>query len=226
MTQRSELTRLADNLASLHQQLAPGGALSDQLSRTLDTRLAAFEQRLSRQLEDQLSATLSHLLSTLLPEPLRGAADTLGPALAGSALGALLPAFADGGIIDGPAVIGLAGEAGPEAVLPLQRGPDGRLGVSVADQGDAVRAAAAPTVIILQAPPALSALMDETSDTEPPEPDLISDLFAGLSSDLTADRLDQLSSALQQAVGAALDHHLITHLDDYDGPGLGGQGGI
>jgi phage-related minor tail protein len=26
--------------------------------------------------------------------------------------------------------MGLAGEAGPEAIMPLQRGPDGRLGVA------------------------------------------------------------------------------------------------
>jgi phage-related minor tail protein len=26
--------------------------------------------------------------------------------------------------------VGLAGEAGPEAIMPLQRGPDGRLGIA------------------------------------------------------------------------------------------------
>jgi phage-related minor tail protein len=45
-------------------------------------------------------------------------------------------AFAKGGIVDGPTMFpmrggaGLMGEAGPEAVMPLTRGPDGRLGVS------------------------------------------------------------------------------------------------
>lgn len=40
--------------------------------------------------------------------------------------------FANGGILSGPTVfpLGLAGEAGPEAIMPLQRGPDGRLGVA------------------------------------------------------------------------------------------------
>jgi phage-related minor tail protein len=44
-------------------------------------------------------------------------------------------AFARGGIVDRPTVfpfgrgIGLMGEAGPEAILPLRRGPGGRLGV-------------------------------------------------------------------------------------------------
>ena len=53
-----------------------------------------------------------------------------------AALGAIKP-FAAGGVIGTPTYfplaqggIGLAGEAGPEAILPLARGPDGRLGVA------------------------------------------------------------------------------------------------
>lgn len=44
--------------------------------------------------------------------------------------------FATGGVIGAPSYFpmsggfGLAGEAGPEAIMPLSRGPDGRLGVS------------------------------------------------------------------------------------------------
>ena len=45
--------------------------------------------------------------------------------------------FASGGVIGAPSYFpmlgggtGLAGEAGPEAIMPLQRGPDGRLGVA------------------------------------------------------------------------------------------------
>jgi len=44
--------------------------------------------------------------------------------------------FADGGVVSAPVAFplrggrtGVAGEAGPEAILPLSRGPDGRLGV-------------------------------------------------------------------------------------------------
>lgn len=50
------------------------------------------------------------------------------------ALGGVTP-FAKGGVIATPSYfplgrgMGLAGEAGPEAIMPLQRGPDGRLGV-------------------------------------------------------------------------------------------------
>jgi hypothetical protein len=46
--------------------------------------------------------------------------------------------FAQGGIVSGPTSFpmqggrGLMGEAGPEAIMPLARGPDGRLGVQAA----------------------------------------------------------------------------------------------
>jgi phage-related minor tail protein len=50
-----------------------------------------------------------------------------------------LTPFANGGVIGAPSYfplasggIGLAGEAGPEAIVPLSRGSDGRLGVSMA----------------------------------------------------------------------------------------------
>jgi phage-related minor tail protein len=50
-------------------------------------------------------------------------------------LGNVTP-FAKGGVIAAPSYfplrngLGLMGEAGPEAIMPLQRGPDGRLGVA------------------------------------------------------------------------------------------------
>ena len=54
-----------------------------------------------------------------------------------AALGAIKP-FASGGVIGTPTYfplshggVGLAGEAGPEAILPLARGSDGRLGVAM-----------------------------------------------------------------------------------------------
>lgn len=48
-------------------------------------------------------------------------------------------AFARGGVVAGPTVfpfangIGLMGEAGPEAIMPLSRGPGGRLGVTLSE---------------------------------------------------------------------------------------------
>ena len=58
-----------------------------------------------------------------------------------AAMGAIKP-FAAGGVIGTPTYfplttggLGLAGEAGPEAIMPLTRGPDGRLGVSAGGRG-------------------------------------------------------------------------------------------
>lgn len=55
-----------------------------------------------------------------------------------------LTAFAAGGVISaptyfplGPGGFGVAGEAGPEAILPLARGRDGRLGVAMGGVGAA-----------------------------------------------------------------------------------------
>ncbi|MGG7644379.1 phage tail tape measure protein [Rhodovulum sp. YNF3179] len=53
--------------------------------------------------------------------------------------------FARGGVVSGPTYfpmrggVGLMGEAGPEAILPLARGPDGRLGVESRSAGRAVQ---------------------------------------------------------------------------------------
>lgn len=50
--------------------------------------------------------------------------------------GGKMLAFADGGVVNSPMIfpfasgIGLMGEAGPEAIMPLKRGVDGKLGVS------------------------------------------------------------------------------------------------
>lgn len=59
------------------------------------------------------------------------------------AIGGLTP-FASGGVIGTPTyfplssgALGLAGEAGPEAIMPLTRGSDGRLGVAMNGAGQA-----------------------------------------------------------------------------------------
>jgi phage-related minor tail protein len=58
-----------------------------------------------------------------------------------AATGAVKP-FAAGGVIGTPTYfpmtgggVGLAGEAGPEAIMPLTRGPDGKLGVATSGGG-------------------------------------------------------------------------------------------
>jgi len=102
-----------------------------------------------------LSSTLKSMILSLRQQALSSAANAFGGAISsglGSLLGNMLGnargnAFSDGqviplargGIVGGPTMfgmqggrVGLMGEAGPEAVLPLARGPDGRLGVRAA----------------------------------------------------------------------------------------------
>ena len=70
----------------------------------------------------------------------------------GAGAGPVMP-FADGGVIAAPSYFplghgtGLAGEAGPEAIMPLARGPDGRLGVAANGAGGG-----SPVVINIQTP--------------------------------------------------------------------------
>lgn len=60
----------------------------------------------------------------------------LGSMFNGINLAGMIKPFADGGVVSTPTYFplsggaGLAGEAGPEAIMPLARGADGRLGVA------------------------------------------------------------------------------------------------
>jgi phage-related minor tail protein len=74
-------------------------------------------------------------------------------ASAGSTDNVTIQPFAAGGVIGAPSYfpmasggVGLAGEAGPEAIVPLMRGSDGRLGVSMAGSS-------APTITVHIATP-------------------------------------------------------------------------
>ncbi len=62
-------------------------------------------------------------------------------------------AFAKGGVVGGPTTFpmrdgtGLMGEAGPEAIMPLTRGPDGKLGVAAQGGGGG-----GPIIVNIQTP--------------------------------------------------------------------------
>lgn len=80
-------------------------------------------------------------------KPLQALAGSMFSGLLGGILpfakGGVVP-FADGGVVSSPSYfpmggnLGLMGEAGPEAILPLQRSADGRLGVAAAGGGASV----------------------------------------------------------------------------------------
>lgn len=103
--------RLSDALASVGRSLS---------ASVLSSALAPVQGAVS----SAVSGGVSSLLNGLLPFA-NGAAFSAGR----------VAAFARGGVVDGPTHfpmrggVGLMGEAGPEAIMPLARGADGRLGV-------------------------------------------------------------------------------------------------
>ncbi|MBN9594463.1 MAG: phage tail tape measure protein [Afipia sp.] len=116
-----------------------GGRQFDDVLKSLTLRLSDMAVRLAfKPLEKSIAGGISTLLSGLT-----GTGTSVGVSLA-AASGAVKP-FASGGVIGTPTYfplmqggVGLAGEAGPEAIMPLARGPDGKLGVASRGGGNTV----------------------------------------------------------------------------------------
>lgn len=140
----AETTRTLSNVSSDYRRAGSGGR---DFSRTLTS---AFDDVALR--GKSLSDTLKKLALDLSRLVLNSAVKSVGGSL-GSSLGTLASSlvasaegnvfaggrvkpFAKGGVVASPMLfplqggVGLAGEAGPEAIMPLQRGADGRLGVA------------------------------------------------------------------------------------------------
>ncbi|MEA2884108.1 MAG: hypothetical protein QOH32_3364 [Bradyrhizobium sp.] len=112
-----------------------GGKQFEDVLKSLALRLSDLALKLAfKPLEKSLTSGITTLLSGLTGS-VGGGGATSSTSIA-AASGAIKP-FAAGGVIGTPSYfplmsggVGLAGEAGPEAIMPLQRGPDGRLGVT------------------------------------------------------------------------------------------------
>jgi len=94
-------------------------------------------------LSDALRVVAKSMVDAVYSAALKPVQGALGGALANglnSLMSGLTP-FAKGGVVSGPTAFpmrgggGLMGEAGPEAIMPLSRGADGRLGVSMSGGG-------------------------------------------------------------------------------------------
>jgi len=118
-----------------------GGALSGALKsatvdgRSLDDVLRTLGTRMVGIALDAGTRPLNQLMSNSITG-LTGSLGKLLPFAKGGVPGRV-NAFADGGVVGGPSLfpmqggdVGLMGEAGAEAILPLSRGADGRLGVA------------------------------------------------------------------------------------------------
>jgi phage-related minor tail protein len=149
---------MTDTVASLSVRIGADTTDARQKLHELERLGESFGRRISGAFEDAvfageslgdtlrgLALDLSQLtlrtalqpISSAIGGGIAGAISGLLPFARGGVVGAPMPTpFAQGGVIAAPVTFplgggktGLAGEAGPEAILPLARGSDGRLGV-------------------------------------------------------------------------------------------------
>lgn len=143
----SELRRMSASLAATGQDVATlEKGLSKGLRRAFDG--VVFD---GMKLSDALKTVAQSLVNTTYNAALKPVTNHFGGMIAqgvGSLVQGILPfadgapfsqgrvmPFAQGGVVSGATTfpmrggMGLMGEAGPEAIMPLARGPDGKLGV-------------------------------------------------------------------------------------------------
>jgi phage-related minor tail protein len=132
--QLETLDRLAQNFGrSLDGALTQGAASGRSLDGVLSTIGSRLAGAAARAAAGPIRSGLTGLINSLLGGGSEGA---LGFARGGVFRAGRVQPFAAGGVVAAPTYFpmaggtGLMGEAGPEAILPLGRGPDGRLGVA------------------------------------------------------------------------------------------------
>jgi hypothetical protein len=162
-TMRSSGTAAAkvdQEVAKLTETFDPFQKVVEGVAGTIESELnSAFASvldgtaTLSEALLDFASNVLAQVAQDLFAQQFAGPIATGIKSFLGSADGNIFDQrgyvpFAKGGVVGGPTIfpfangIGLMGEAGPEAIMPLARGADGKLGVTAANGNSA------PNVII------------------------------------------------------------------------------
>ena len=155
MTQIDGLTvRIDADTTKLREGFDEIGSVAETVSDTIGSAFSsAFDRAITS--GESLSDVMRGLALDVSNSVLRAAMSPVGDAAAsmagnvlsglfGAASGAVVSGgrvqpFSRGGVVNGPTVFplrsgtGLMGEAGPEAIMPLARGPDGRLGVQAGD---------------------------------------------------------------------------------------------
>lgn len=150
-----ELAKMAQSLVFTTREVSSlASGFSSGLRRAFDG-LVFDGKRLSETLDEVAQSMIDTVYNVAitpvqnavggaLAQGLNGLLSGMMPFADGAAFsqGRVMP-FAKGGVVAGPTqfpmrgATGLMGEAGPEAIMPLTRGPDGRLGVQA--QGGGVR---------------------------------------------------------------------------------------
>ncbi|MTI43700.1 hypothetical protein JM93_01584 [Roseibium hamelinense] len=131
-----QMDDIRQSAEGVSRSLASGlkAALVD--GKSLDAVFRQMALSVSNRLVASALKPLDGLASSLAGNLVSGIGTTAGKSLSGLLSGAT--PFAKGGVVAAPTYfgmgqdgLGLMGEAGAEAVLPLQRGSDGRLGVKM-----------------------------------------------------------------------------------------------
>jgi lambda family phage tail tape measure protein len=135
-------SQLSQSAAELRSEMEELSTLADSFGTKLVTGLATAVVH-GKSLSDIFKSIAQTLTQSALSSALKPLGNSIGSLFSGLFAnakgnafdgGRLLP-FADGGIVGSPTLfgmqggLGLMGEAGPEAILPLARGADGALGV-------------------------------------------------------------------------------------------------
>jgi phage-related minor tail protein len=123
-------------ITSAFAQGASGAKSFDSVLKSLALRISSLSVSAAlKPLTGSLTGGLGNLFGG-------GSASGISGGTGAEDAGASVQPFAKGGVIASPNFfplgqgrVGLAGEAGPEAIMPLTRGPDGRLGVAAAGAG-------------------------------------------------------------------------------------------
>ncbi len=104
--------------------------------RRLSDALAGVGRSISSSVLSQALAPAQGAVGSMLGKGVQSILSGVLPFAKGASFGAgRVAAFARGGVVDGPTHfpmrggLGLMGEAGPEAIVPLARGADGKLGI-------------------------------------------------------------------------------------------------
>jgi len=131
------LREISERLGTtLEQSFARANAEGGRFDRTLQRMQRSLTGFVTRMAQAPLRSLIRQGVRSLLGGIGQGGTQAFadGGVIAG---GRVMP-FAQGGVVAAPTYFpmrggtGLMGEAGPEAIMPLARGPDGRLGVAAA----------------------------------------------------------------------------------------------
>ena len=150
MTDNTE-TQLSLRTAELRGEMQDLSRLADSFGNKLVTSLADAVIH-GRKLSDVFRGLALSMANQALSQALKPLGNMVGNLLGGLfpsangnviSQGRVMP-FANGGIVNSPVLFplrggtGLMGEAGPEAIMPLARGSDGKLGVRGGGNGQHV----------------------------------------------------------------------------------------